>query len=425
MKKEQNTKEQPVEKVEQRKLLPIQKGDKRNYKIVIPEEVEEKIRFLCDKIHKVEWSGTLFYDIAGTFEDDNLVVTCKDIYLMDIGSGTYTEFNMSPDVISYMAQNPELLDCKTGLVHSHCTFSTFFSGTDVSTLQEEGTDRNHFVSLIVNNEGTYTAGITKKIKSVKDVTETFSYSTYGGTPVTQDRKYKETTESILWYELEIDKCEVPTGHTDIVERMEEIKKKKEETRAKTSSFPYFNSPYSSNKHSFNSPLLNNSKTIKKNEDPFQSSFDWDDYDDYEDIYGFNKSFGVDTKKNGFEENEECDYNQKIIERGAKQLVTGNYLLPNEDRVDLKQWVKNMPLLYKKRFGELSNRENKSAFETWAEIMAQYVVENDLDPNYEMMDEEDDEVSAKAFALTLYLEGLEDHPNDYLRIIIDAVSNFIQ
>lgn len=298
----------------------------------------------------------------------------------------------------------------------------FFSGTDTATLQEEGTDRNHFVSLIVNNEGTYTAGITKKIKSVKDVTETFSYSTYGGTPVTQDRKYKETTENIIWYELEIEKHEVAKGHTDIVERMEEIKKKKEETRTKTSSFPYFNSPYNSGKYSFNSPLSNNSKTIKKNEDPFQSSFDWDDYDD---IYGFNKSFGVDTKKNGFEGNEECDYNQKIIKRGAKQLVTGNYLLPNEDSVDLKQWVKNMPLLYKKRFGELSNRENKSAFETWAEIMAQYVVENDLDPNYEMMDEEDDEVSAKAFALTLYLEGLEDHPNDYLRIIIDAVSNFIQ
>lgn len=118
MKKEQVI-NQHVEKVPQKKLLPLYKGEKRNYKLVIPEKVEEKIRFLCDRIHDVEWSGTLFYDIEGTFEDNNLVATCKDIYLMDIGSGTYTEFNMSPDVIGYMAQNPELLDCKTGLVHSH------------------------------------------------------------------------------------------------------------------------------------------------------------------------------------------------------------------------------------------------------------------------------------------------------------------
>ena len=36
---------------------------------------------------------------------------------MDIGTAAYTEFDMSPDVISYMADNPELLDCQMGLIH--------------------------------------------------------------------------------------------------------------------------------------------------------------------------------------------------------------------------------------------------------------------------------------------------------------------
>ena len=117
MKKEKTLKNLNTEKVADKQLLPLFKGEKRDYKIIIPEEIESKIRFLCNKIHAVEWSGTLFYDIEGTFEDNNLVVTCKDIYLMDIGSAAYTEFNMSPDVISYMAQNPELLDYKTGLIH--------------------------------------------------------------------------------------------------------------------------------------------------------------------------------------------------------------------------------------------------------------------------------------------------------------------
>ena len=123
MKKEKTLKNLNTEKVVSKQLLPLFKGEKKDYKIIIPEEVESKIRFLCNKIHAVEWSGTLFYDIEGTFEDNNLVVTCKDIYLMDIGSAAYTEFNMSPDVISYMAQNPELLDYKTGLIHSHNNMS--------------------------------------------------------------------------------------------------------------------------------------------------------------------------------------------------------------------------------------------------------------------------------------------------------------
>lgn len=119
MKKDKTLKNLNTEKAVTKQLLSLTKGEKKNYRLVIPEEVESKIRFLCDKIHDVEWSGTLFYNIEGTFEDNNLVATCKDVYLMDIGSAAYTEFNMSPDVISYMAQNPELLDCKTGLIHSH------------------------------------------------------------------------------------------------------------------------------------------------------------------------------------------------------------------------------------------------------------------------------------------------------------------
>ena len=70
---------------------------------------------------------------------------------------------MSPDVVSYMANNSELLDCQMGLIHSHNNMSTFFSGTDIRTLEEEGLDRNHFVSLIVNNQGSYTAAITRKL----------------------------------------------------------------------------------------------------------------------------------------------------------------------------------------------------------------------------------------------------------------------
>ena len=45
-------------------------------------------------------------------------------------------------------------------------------------LKEEGIDRNHFVSLIVNNAGTYTAAITRKVTSQKIGKNNFSYPTF-------------------------------------------------------------------------------------------------------------------------------------------------------------------------------------------------------------------------------------------------------
>lgn len=90
-----------------------------SFKIFIPEDVEKKIKYLCQRIPYKEWSGTLFYTYEGSMEEEDLVITCKDIYVMDIGTSAYTEFDMSPDVISYMTEHMELLDCQMGLIHSH------------------------------------------------------------------------------------------------------------------------------------------------------------------------------------------------------------------------------------------------------------------------------------------------------------------
>ena len=89
---------------------------------------------------------------------------------MDLGNATFTEFKMNEDVAAYMAQNIELFDCEIGLVHSHHQMSTNPSGTDLNTLREEGNERNCFVSLIVNNAGTYYAAITRKVQSKSEIT---------------------------------------------------------------------------------------------------------------------------------------------------------------------------------------------------------------------------------------------------------------
>lgn len=99
--------------------LPQLVHQSSTYKLIVPEKVEEKIRYLIRKYPQTEWSGVLFYSHTGTFEDNDLVITCEDIFPMDLGSAGWTEFKMNEDVAAYMAQNIELFDYDMGLCHSH------------------------------------------------------------------------------------------------------------------------------------------------------------------------------------------------------------------------------------------------------------------------------------------------------------------
>lgn len=102
--------------MESTKMSPVIKGSS-TYKLIVPTEVEEKIRYLIRKFPHTEWSGVLFYTHQGSFENNDLAIICKDIFPMDLGTSGWTEFKMSEDVAAYMAENIELFDCETGLVH--------------------------------------------------------------------------------------------------------------------------------------------------------------------------------------------------------------------------------------------------------------------------------------------------------------------
>ena len=99
------------------KELPPLVAQSSTFKLVVPEKVEEKIRYLIRKFPQTEWSGVLFYKHQGTFEDKDLVIICEDIFPMDLGTSGWTEFKMNEDVTAYMAENIELFNCDMGLVH--------------------------------------------------------------------------------------------------------------------------------------------------------------------------------------------------------------------------------------------------------------------------------------------------------------------
>ena len=178
-----------------------------SYKMVITKKVEKKIRFLCSNINNIEWSGVLFYKVSGSFEDKSLKIICVDILQMDEGNSVFTEYNMSPDVIEYMTDNPNLLNCYLAHVHSHHSMSTNPSVTDMNTLCKEGTDTNHFVSLIVNNAGNYTAMITRKLNVKYNTQASIKYNTWEDKAVeyTEPSKKEDTFIEYSYLDIEVER----------------------------------------------------------------------------------------------------------------------------------------------------------------------------------------------------------------------------
>lgn len=142
--------------------------------LTISSKLENKISYLCLQLPSTEWSGILYYSV----DSDNHTLIGQDVQLLDVGTSATTEFDITPEVISYMVEN-DLLDCQTGLLHSHHAMSTFFSSTDMATLKKQGRERNKFLSLIVNNKKEYSAALTTKLegtveKIIKGVCKDFN-----------------------------------------------------------------------------------------------------------------------------------------------------------------------------------------------------------------------------------------------------------
>lgn len=86
------------------------------HKIVISSHLENKIRTFCALSPQREWSGVLFYKFEGDFEK-GVTILANDMYLMDQGTHTHTEFDLtSPEITKYMVYE-EITDHCIGLIH--------------------------------------------------------------------------------------------------------------------------------------------------------------------------------------------------------------------------------------------------------------------------------------------------------------------
>ena len=387
----------------------VQKSGTYNYKLIIPAEVERKIRFACQKVWNTEWSGTLFFTHEGSFENNDLVIRCVDIYIMDIGTQAYTEFDMNPDVIAYMTEHSELLDCQMGLIHSHNNMSTFFSGTDTATLKEEGRDRNNFVSLIVNNAGSYTAAITRRIKS-KQVIESVSYEFFGDGEKQDTKKYVNDADEIEWFYLKIEKEGENYSFPDMAARLEEIKKAKAE-KAKKAQAPTYSSGYK--------PVIANSYGTKagpanlvNKEDSKPKVTQPTLFDNVDDL--------------PFDDNYSLPYGQVTLDKVTLkslvlQLITGSIIISNDSKIDITKWAKSMPALYEKRFGK--GEEGMENFKMWADTYTEYLTWYVTDEKLKELGFDEAEICA--ICAHDMIEELTKLPeNDYIKGYIDALQKYL-
>lgn len=199
-------------------LLPLVKGSDKKFKLVIKEELLDKIKYLCREFPTQEWSGVLFYEALGDVSDlDTMILTAFDLYPLDLGSAVYTEFSHSPDFAGYVARHPDLMDAHMGLIHSHNNMATFFSGTDTATLQEMSPIYENYLSLIVNNKGDYTAaiGVNATMSSVIN---------YKGLDYSDKDYTGADREVVLRFDATIHKETTNYDNQEFIDSVEELKK---------------------------------------------------------------------------------------------------------------------------------------------------------------------------------------------------------
>ena len=153
----------------------------------------------------------------------------EELYLQDIGTEAYTEYDYGEDYITLMMNNPKLQDCKVAHAHSHHNMATFFSGTDLSEIYDNSEFHNYYLSLIVNNRGDMCAKVAFRETIESHITSYITSRDKNGN-LKQIRVDNNTESSfkVMCYDCEIFRDIIEDNI--LQERIDILKKKKEEKK---------------------------------------------------------------------------------------------------------------------------------------------------------------------------------------------------
>lgn len=277
---------------------------------------------------------------------------------------------------------------------------TFFSGTDSNTLIEEGSCMPHFVSLIVNNAGKYTAKITRQANLM---IPKITYPTFGGETKEEDceltiNKYIEA------FPLDIVIEEDTSIRDNVLKRISEIRKNKEEQRK------------DNDKNSLIIPC-------KKDFEEFKSSFEKDIKKDItyvkkekpkEESLLFSKKEIEEIKK----DYSDISVPEEILDRLLIQLVTGSITSGYNRTINLELWCeKPMIEAFTRRFNN-----DYSDIESWFDFYIEFLL---YFTKWEEVERIDDEIISKVIAEALLERLAQFKPNKIIDIIENKLEDFIQ
>lgn len=199
-------------------------------------ELEMKFRELFMLESDNEISGILFYKVVKMDDDfSDINLQAFDFLLMDIGSPTHSNFDYSDKISWYIMDKGYDGSVYYGICHSHPRFSTMASGTDMNTIREEGDDRVHFLSMIINVFGDYNAWFTRKLHIERSGECSIKCTTFNGREIKASRPINDSYDIVEYVhgKVVIDKPKKKSETRmifDIVKKEAEKKKAEEFTR---------------------------------------------------------------------------------------------------------------------------------------------------------------------------------------------------
>lgn len=286
---------------------------------------------------------------------------------------------------------------------------SFFSSTDINTLVEEGMDRSHFVSLIVNNAGSYTAAITRKIKSQKVIKDNYNYPTFGNKIISENKDYFSETEAIEYFNLNIEIEKEECIHEELKNRLEELRKTK-------AAFAYKPSYPVAKPLQASIPFPKEEKKIKSAEVKEITEEEVEDIPLSEIIDTFGEEDPETVIPYGH-----IRFNEDLVNSVVLQLITGSIVVPNSHKIDVKKWAENLPTIFGNRFG--TDEEGIKAFTAWASNHIDFICWYTEDKH--LIDEGLDDGEMAAILAHDVIEKLTElDMNEYIKIYIDILQEYI-
>ena len=255
----------------------------------------------------------------------------------------------------YKNKNLEIKNSKDNIL-SHCSFNTFFSGTDANTLDDLGHDMPHFLSLIVNNAGTYCAKITRRIPVSNH------YITFNG----EEEEYEGNEVIIQSFPVSIE-FEDGSLIDTLKSRLSELRKRTKndsfegtlwdnksynnEFRIPDVSYSTFNNKAKDTSSNFNNKAVNSLSTIKETSSIIAK-------EDNKNTTNKKKSEEINENKSNNLSSKRLNSLTDFINKKMKAILYGSFIFTIKKEFDEKDWCKNkMKESFESNFQDINTISN--------------------------------------------------------------------